>query len=160
MKSGPKPYTDVQRIALFWSRVKVGEPDECWKWQGAHSPAGYGRFRWQGRTVQAHRLAFFLSGSYLPEDLHVCHACDNPSCCNPGHLFAGTDLDNRADQISKGRDLKGEAASWAKLTEAQVREIRLLSLQNWSQHRIAKHFGVTQGAIKNIVHRKTWKHVV
>ena len=34
----------------------------------------------------------------------VCHKCDRPPCCNPDHLFVGTQLDNVADMLAKGRN--------------------------------------------------------
>lgn len=41
--------------------------------------------------------------------MHVLHSCDNPPCCNPAHLFLGTNADNTADRHAKGRDARGAA---------------------------------------------------
>jgi hypothetical protein len=98
----------------FWSKVDVGTPEECWPWTGSRNELGYGSFRSaggrQGRTIKAHRLAFVLAhGSPLelaPADF-VCHHCDNPSCCNPAHLYLGDVRTNTDDKVTRGRQAKG-----------------------------------------------------
>ena len=89
------------REELFWEKVdKSAGPNDCWPWRGARNYKGYGGF--QGRI--ASRLALeFSTGKELPANLQACHSCDNPPCCNPGHLFIGTAADNLRDSISKGR---------------------------------------------------------
>ena len=34
--------------------------------------------------------------------IHICHACNNPKCSNPNHLYWGTAQENRQDQIENG----------------------------------------------------------
>jgi hypothetical protein len=159
MKPGPKPYSDSQRVALFWSRVKVGEPDECWEWQAARSPNGYGVTHWTGRSEQAHRIAFFLSGGYLPQGMQVCHACDNKPCCNPKHLFLGTPKENMLDAIHKDRLARGERNAEAKFTPDQIQQIRQDHSAGKSQRQLAKESGVYQSTIRRIVIRETWNHI-
>lgn len=85
----------------FWAKVKpVGS---CWKFQGAKTAKGYGRFFVKPKVILAHRHAFALAYGAIPEGMHVCHKCDNPSCVRPDHLFAGTRSDNMQDMHSKGR---------------------------------------------------------
>jgi hypothetical protein len=93
-----------QGARVFWRHVQRGEPDACWPWVGAVSYQGYGRTRWQGRHVNASRAAWLHThGAIWPADLVVCHHCDNPSCCNPTHLFLDTNGGNQADKARKGR---------------------------------------------------------
>ena len=96
---------DVEQRLL--SKVNTTEEDQCWEWQGTKNQKGYGRvcFRINGkeRKVAAHRLSYALTHNLDPGHLMVCHACDNPSCINPNHLFLGTAKDNYWDSKSKGR---------------------------------------------------------
>lgn len=51
----------------------------------------------------AHRVAWELTYGPIPNGLRVLHTCDNPRCVNPGHLMLGTQSDNIADSMRKGR---------------------------------------------------------
>lgn len=87
----------------------------------------------------------------------VCHSCDNPSCCNPEHLFLGTALDNKTDCVSKGRHVKGRSVYWkAKLTEADVIAIRA---DRGTSYDVAEQYGVSAVNVQKIRKRNTWKHI-
>ena len=73
---------------------------ECWEWRGLRDKHGYGR---KGPYKTTHRLAWEWANGPVPAGMCVLHRCDNPPCCNPDHLFLGTQADNLADMVAKGR---------------------------------------------------------
>jgi hypothetical protein len=144
-------------IDRFWSKVNKTEGG-CWEWTAAKDGSGYGLFRWQRRMVRVHRVSFELVHGPIPEDLHVCHRCDNRGCVNPDHLFLGTHRDNMTDMSQKGRARTplGEDNLQAKLTRVTVREVRQAE---GSQRQIAKRFGISQSQVSRIRGRRFWQHI-
>lgn len=145
----------------FWPRVE--KSDGCWRWTGSLATKGYGRINLGGGVrVLAHRFSYELHFGKPPDDLFVCHRCDNPCCVNPAHLFLGTAADNTADAASKGRlrGQSGEDNCKAKLTVEDVRQIRLLKRQGAKTATLAKRFCVSRFTIWDIVSGKTWPEAV
>lgn len=145
----------------FWSHVERGDTGECWPWLGARNRAGYGWFNFLGRPMNASRAAYILTHGKISGGLLVCHKCDNPPCCNPAHLWLGTDADNAKDRDQKGRTRQGEPKlgeqhSQAKLTRAVVLEIVQSSEPDLA---LGRKYGVSAAAIYNIRHGKAWTHV-
>lgn len=75
------------------------------------------------RRFLAHRIAWMLTtGQPLLPEIQICHHCDNRPCCNPRHMFAGTQSDNMQDAVRKGH-MSGENNSYyvsrRRLTEAR-----------------------------------------
>lgn len=143
----------------FWQRVSTGDPGECWEWPLGRTAGGYGKVKIGGRTFTAHRVAYEFATGTAPGELQVCHRCDNRLCCNPAHLFLGTALDNNRDKTAKGRQARGETSGRAKLTEAQVVEIRRRRDAGEKIVPLGQEFGVPHTQISAIAHRKSWRHV-
>jgi hypothetical protein len=110
---------------------------------------------WKGSNVACHRVAWELTYGAIPNDLHVLHKCDNPPCCNPGHLFLGTHKDNMADMKAKGRARSGgygENHPFAKLTMAQAEEIRARYAAGGTTYRLlAGEYGLSGASVARIV---------
>lgn len=88
----------------FWGKVAVSaDRNVCWPWSGGQNADGYGRLGVGGKLVSAHRVAWELTNGPLTAGESVLHQCDNPPCCNPFHLFKGTQLENVRDARAKGR---------------------------------------------------------
>lgn len=82
----------------------------CWEWQGSLGPHGYGQTSWYGKPWRVHRLVYRLWNGEFPQNLDVCHACDNKRCCNPGHLWLGGQQANSLDIVYKGNHYKAARA--------------------------------------------------
>lgn len=156
--------TAEERERAFWSLVDKKSPSECWRWLGCRTVDGYGMLGQRNgkKEVRAHRLAYQYAVGPIPEGLYVCHHCDNRICVNPNHLFLGTNLDNMKDRDRKGRAkiMLGESNGIAKLTETQVRNIRLMYQMGWRQVELCKLYSISDSRISDIVLGKAWPHVV
>jgi len=83
----------------------------CWEWEGTRDANGYGVISWQGKKYGAHRLMWIARVGPIPPGLNVLHSCDNPSCVNyMDHLRLGTQKENMADMVARGRQRKASAA--------------------------------------------------
>lgn len=100
---GPALWSKGTLAQRFWSNVTPSHEPDCWLWQGVHDRRGYGRVHVLGRQHGAHRIAWRLTCGPIPQGLGVLHKCDVPACCNPAHLFLGTQRDNMQDAAAKGR---------------------------------------------------------
>lgn len=151
----------------FWPRVdKQGPVPEhrpelgpCWLWTGpVNRVLGYGITTINYVKHYAHRLAWEVQKGPIPPDTLVCHHCDNRLCVNADHLFLGTIADNINDMHAKGRNVKGEAAPWSKLSAKDVGEIRKLYAAGGITHKqLAERFGVTRPNITKILNNSRWR---
>ncbi len=173
----------------FWAKVARSDKDACWPWIGRYTRRGYGALTYHQRLWNAHRLAYTLTYGPIPDGMMVCHSCDNTLCCNPSHLWLGTNADNMHDAHVKGRmaqgehwrdvhmatlargerngkythperSARGERVNTNKLTSEQVLAIRARYAQGGiTQAELAHEYGVNKPAIYKIVHGLNWKHL-
>lgn len=153
----------ADREERFWARVDKNGPNGCWIWLGCRDKWGYGDMSVRSKHIQSHRFAWkLLRGD--PGKLDCLHKCDNPPCCNPDHIYLGTDADNIRDMHARGRALVGERSPKAKLTEAAVRAIR--REYNGSTRgkpsnaaELAARYGVRRGTIVQVAKGTLWAHL-
>lgn len=146
----------------FWRRVAQGAPDACWLWRGSQDRWGRGQvhLRWEGRrSVRKYApvVAWELTHGPVPDGVKVCHRCDVPACCNPSHLFLGTQYDNILDCIRKGRR---NAFGRQKLTEAAVLDIRARAALGEAHQSIARRYHVRRHTVSGVVSGQTWRHLL
>ena len=96
----------MRDLARFWSRVNIENDLDCWEWRGGKHERGYGVFKVGGLPYRASRLAWELFNGQSMGAMYACHKCDNPACCNPDHIFPGTQKQNMQDMLGKGRQRK------------------------------------------------------
>lgn len=163
---------DEKIIARFWKKVDRGGEADCWLWVGALNEYGYGVMSRpepgkHNLLMLAHRVSWAIhnGGAFPTRETSCCHTCDVRRCVNPRHIFLGTRAENLADMRAKGRGspppiLIGEANPATPFTADIVREIRRRHLTGETQTSIARIHGVSQTAIHNIVHGRTWRHLL
>lgn len=153
-----------ERITAFWSNVK--KSGSCWEWTKYRDRNGYGFFYVrlgvnQYTDVKVSRLAWAIENGRVPAGLTICHHCDNPSCCRPDHLFAGSQKDNLADMWRKGRGSRGAGRHNAILSDAAVDRMRRLYVAMGKSRFaiIARKYGVDRDTAKKAILGHGWKHV-
>lgn len=167
----------LSKLGKFWLKVDlrgaipkhVPELGRCWQWLGSKDKKGYGNFY----RDKAHRFSHKqFNGALTVLKPCVLHRCDNPSCVNPKHLWAGTNAENMTDRNSKGRQAKGASHGWnthpesrpagekngrAILSLADVLEIRKnCTVLGVSQKEMVLKYGLNKSSISKIVRGISW----
>ena len=150
-------YSD-DHIASFHGKY-IPEPNSgCWLWIGAINAYGYGQFsRPRVQNEGAHRTSWKIHYGTIQDGLHVCHRCDNRLCVNPDHLFIGTQADNMADMIAKGRG-KNPAPHY-KYSADVVIAVRRMYANGIKKAEIARTTNLPFSTVRGLVDRKRWRHI-
>lgn len=169
---GPRPPgRPANTNDVLWSKVEKRGEDECWNWIGYKNAGGYGRVQINEWQYYAHRVIFNLvnpgvidlkAPKQTDEKGFLLHTCDNPSCCNPKHLWVGTHRDNMEDKVKKNRQKKfpSDTGPRCRLTMQQAREVRQLRKEGISARELAKRYGLSLPSIKTLLRGDSYKESV
>jgi hypothetical protein len=152
----PIPILSKFHLKRFWLLVDVRGPDECWPWKAGKNSRQYGAFVIERVQFLTHRISYSIKASSDLRDRDVLHSCDNPPCCNPRHLSDGTQADNAADMVSKGRSTWGEKNPQAVLTEEVIPTIREMYQSGKTDQFIADYFNISTTTARNAARGITW----
>lgn len=142
----------------FMSHVHMCPMSGCWLWTGALQRKGYGWTAFRGASTLAHRASWAIHNGEIDGAWHVLHRCDVRSCVNPAHLFLGTNDDNVADRIAKGREAlchanpaHGDTHYRVKIPNVAIPLIRARYAAGETQRTIGQTYGVGQSTISAIL---------
>ena len=134
----------------------TGVKSKCWLWLGSVTDQGYGRFKAGKKIYMATRYAWREKGRPGPGALTVSTRCRNKLCVR--HLYTRT----RAEIMAAVPRLwaSGEDSCLARATSKQVLLMRKLYAKgNITQTALADRFGISTSTVKNILARRSWKHL-
>lgn len=151
-------------LAARLEAKSIPEPNSgCLLWLAYTDPSGYGRLHFNGRQRLAHRLSYENAKGPIPAGLHLLHKCDVPCCINPDHLRPGTQAENVADMLTKGRECRdprpyhrGVGNPNNRITDDVVRAVLLSDLP---QPSAAEAFGISRAWVQRIRAREVWTHI-
>lgn len=155
-KYGLPNYLEIIKKTLE-SRTKKNEQG-CWIWQGSKHRQGYGHLVFNRKVELTHRVSWVLYYGEIPKGIKVCHKCDVPSCCNPEHLFLGTQNENVQDMMNKGRKITNVPATRRiKLTWNQVQDIKKIHAEGMTRKELQEKYSVSACCIFKILNGISWK---
>lgn len=138
-------------------KMKTEFTPTCWLWKGKVANNGYGQFQFRKKWYLVHRFFYETFYGQIDKDKVCRHKCDIRNCINPAHIEIGTQKQNMQDMVNRGRALIGEKGVNAKLTWAQVKEIRSKFVtRKYGCAKLALEYGVYKSTIEKIIYRKTW----
>lgn len=124
----------------------------CLIWTGARTSGGYGQITIRRRAVQLHRFTWEAANGPIPAGMCVCHTCDRPACLALGHLFLGTQADNNADKVAKGRQARGENHGHARFSDEQIARVHDLAARGMNQTAIGREIGMSRQHVGSVLY--------
>lgn len=144
---------------------RLDKAADCWIWKGPVDKDGYGqvhcsKYGGKLKVSRAHQMAYITWKGEYARNLLICHTCHTPQCCNPDHLYAGTEKDNYRDMKEAGRVVNkiGEENPISKLTNEEAIFIKQAK-GKYTCFELAERFGVSFGHICRIWRNERYKDV-
>ncbi len=151
-----------ERILERLDVVDRGYETKCWVWTGAVNSRGYGSIGIKRKSYTPHKQMFLLNGGKLTKEKpNVLHKCDIKTCCNPDHLYSGSQKQNVKDAVDRGLFIRkrGIENKHSKLTASDILKIRIYLFSSTLSHKeIGKMFNVTRSTITRIANRKSYEY--
>ena len=151
---------ETKEVARFFDKVNITK--SCWRWVGYLNKKGYGRFKFHGEYIIAHRFSYQLFVRPIELGKQILHRreCGNRNCVNPHHLYMGTAANNVRDRNMWGEAVRGEVAGNSKLSKSDVLAIReAYKTGNYYFREIADIFNICRAQAYRIVRGIQWKHL-
>lgn len=156
-RSGFVKPADTRPTKAFVAAALSKITDQCIHWPFALDATGYPIMRINGKSTRVHRHVCYESNGPAPAEApFACHKCGNATCINPRCLYWGSRAQNAADAIAHGKQVRGERAWSAKLTEQDVAHIYVSSEPTLI---LAKRYGVSKTTIVKVRRGEKWRHV-
>jgi len=121
-------------------------------WLFGKNFGGYGQAI-LGNEHTAHRIAWLYPNYTIPKGMYILHSCDNPSCCNPKHLWLGTHQDNMDDMKQKGRASKSKDKQKSRRKISREKELEIIErykTSNVTQKSLANEFGIALNHVRRL----------
>ena len=121
---------------------------------------GYPIFQHSGEKKKVARWLLIAQGEDMTGKV-TRHTCANRACINTDHLLSGTQEDNMHDMDGMGRrvSLTGSDNASSKLTEDDVKLMRILRLAGMTVWAISRHFGISKSMVYAICRGKWWRQI-
>jgi len=150
--------TPVGEITKYVRDVVLAySADDCLVWPYARNRKGYGV---TPGGIASRLICAAVNGPPPTPKHEASHSCGSGhlGCVNPKHLSWKTSAGNKADAAKHGTQVKGASHGAALLTDADVINIRRLSVHT-KRRELAKRYGVANNTIAAILTGVTWKHL-
>lgn len=146
----------VRNFSERFAKSTARTGDGCLEWVGPRNNKGYGATKIRKKNWLVHRYVWTTVNGDIPVGGVIAHACDNPACCEISHLFLTTQAGNMADCTTKGRGPRGERNGHAKMTDEDVRALRLGLVRGID---LVRRLGVDSSTVSMAKTGRKWKHV-
>ena len=133
------PISDRERFYEKTRRIANG----CLVWTAATTKSGHGKFVLKGKTMIAHRVAWFFEyGEILSPDQLLLHSCSTAACVEVSHLRIGTHAENMADRAAAGHynTSRGLNNPFGRFTDAEIDRMREMIAAGISNSSVAAAF--------------------